>query len=255
MKWLNLTFILLISCSCSQIGLRPQVEYKITSSRKGTIVKSLKGRTLGETPLYLHKKDLKESINGAFIILYLQKDGYIPRVLMLDANKSINAMVNLEQDKNFKKGEKHYLNTTIKQLQKKLGHIQSGINQNRKLIGSTVKLFSNKETQKNKPFSSYYKNVSPQKRHKKHIIKTVVKKFPIQEILIAQYYIISGDLKRAQKKLFDIEEKHPNVSEVYSMLAYIEINIGNNIKAKSYLDKAFKINKNDLLAQRLRQAI
>lgn len=250
-----LSIFTVLLTSCAKLDLTPKAEYKIDSTRKKSVVKNKQGEVLGYTPLLLQEKDLKESIEGKFAILYVEKDGFLPRVLVFDSSESLSAKINLELDKDKRRSEIDLLRDHVSTLKSQLDK-RSSPHKN-----STPRDQCRPEQKANRPVITNQSVPLPQKTRTKIVIKekpiykkqVVTKKFPVQEILLVQYQIIAGEMQKARKRLLELETAHPDISEIYSILAYLEYKAGNVTKAKKYLKKSLKINKKDLLAMRLRQ--
>jgi tetratricopeptide (TPR) repeat protein len=73
----------------------------------------------------------------------------------------------------------------------------------------------------------------------------------VRELLTAQMLIINKDYAKAKNYILGIEERYPRVAAVYTLLAYIEINQGNKKKAKFYIDKSLRLDRNDQMAKRM----
>jgi tetratricopeptide (TPR) repeat protein len=77
----------------------------------------------------------------------------------------------------------------------------------------------------------------------------------IRELLKAQFLIINNEFKEARLLILNLEEDNPKVAALYTLLAYIENNDGNLVKARRYLKRSLSIDKNDKMAKRMMKMI
>ncbi len=106
------------------------------------------------------------------------------------------------------------------------------------------------------------KECTAQKNNKSNSVKITAKYFPppktnaiIRELLTAQFLIISKKFDQAKKIILDLETKNPEVSSLYTLLAYVEMQNGSIDRAKKYVKKSLAIDGKDSMAMRMREMI
>lgn len=87
---------------------------------------------------------------------------------------------------------------------------------------------------------------------------SIVKYYPnkrmngvITDLLGIQFLIINGKLNEAKKKILKVEEKHPQVAALYTLLAYVEMQSNKFTEARKHIRRSLVLNKHDKMANRM----
>lgn len=288
-------FLLMTSCA---LFTEVNNEYTIRASKNGAKVFSKSGKLLGTTPAHLSFEQIKNTIDGKFATLLVQKEGYNSRVIMFDITDSVNVSIDLEVDKTYSTNIRDGLYVMIEKLEKANSKLQQKNTELIKMISHAdgkstaleekVQLLKNQENilleriknmityqdklknvkfltdvepvVKPKSYSMTYKNLCREKIINKTCPKTRIRKVNystkqmdsiISKLLRVQFMLIRGEFSEARENILSIEEMHPNIATVYTLLAYIEMQSRDYAKAKKYLSQSLKLNKNDSMAKRM----
>lgn len=283
-----LTFFFIFTSCSSLVNRKKTAEYTIFTSLDGAKVYRSDGKDLGETPLVMKWEDVEEVIDGNFVSLIVDKPGYFTRVIFFDASQSVNLKIDLEIDRDYKDKRKNEIQTELSFTRERNQELisinktyQNDIAQYKKqqeVILNNMSLLAAKSEEKTFDPSSLLKeltskigsstpnavNASINKPAKARKTKTVYKKilYPqmktnsvIRQLLSAQFLIINSNLAKARELVLKIEEKHPRVGALYTLLAYIDSVEGNRARAKKYLKKSLAIDRNDVMAKRMLKII
>lgn len=72
-----------------------------------------------------------------------------------------------------------------------------------------------------------------------------------KDLLSIQLLILSSRYDEARQKLMPFQDKYPNIAAIFTMLAQVEIQDKKFDKAKTYLEKAVKLDEKDTTAIRM----
>lgn len=241
-------------------------KYSLTTSVNGVNVYSAKGDLVGQTPLILKKEDISKALEGDFVTLILEKEGYLSRVVFFEASKSVELKIDLKRDKFFQDNKYMLLQSRNKVLSDEndfLKRENDHYKENHKETPKKVKIITIKdEPIKKKSVVSVPKRKTIEKVKKRFKRKGKLishqKKYNsklMNKYLYIQKLINYRDFKTAKNELFEVDKKYPNMPTTYNLLAYIEIEKGNYRSARNLLDRSVFFNKNDSVTNRLMEAL
>ena len=232
-------------------------KYRLSTSVKGANVYNSKGRLLGQTPMILAYKDIKDSLDGEFVTLILEKESYLSRVVFFESERSVELKIDLKRDEFFENNRYRLLEGRYELASKENLFLKEKIKSTEDILDKrkveSVEVKPTIERAKikqviSKPISieKNKKSYKPIRKKNVNLSSSVINKF-----FIVQNLINKRNFKQAIHNLFEIDRKYPDLTTTLNLLTYIELEKGNYNTAKVYLKRITALKRSDVMTKRL----